>query len=259
MNEAAVVVERRGPVLSVGLDRPAQRNALDQAMVAQLHAALDEAALQPCVLVVHSTTPGIFAAGADLRELLRRNADDAMRRINVDLFDRLERHRWPTIAAVDGPAIGAGCELALACDLRICSPRARFGQPEPSLGILAGAGGHWRLPQAVGIGTARRMLYLGATLPGDEAEEAGLVDEVSEAPFDAALAMAATIAERPWRALELTKLALGLHRPATSSFDVVAQALSFDGDDKRQRIQAFLDRPKDRDTKRREPDRSSHA
>src|SRR5690606_24687142 len=98
------------------LDRPAKHNALDQAMVDELHAVLDDAAREPCVLVVHSATPGMFAAGADIAELLERDADAALRGINARLFDRLEAHPWPTVAVVDGPALGGGCELALACD-----------------------------------------------------------------------------------------------------------------------------------------------
>ncbi|HEY4410082.1 MAG TPA: enoyl-CoA hydratase-related protein, partial [Acidimicrobiia bacterium] len=151
-----------------------------------------------------------------------------------------------TIAAVDGPALGGGCELAMACDLRVASTRARFAQPELNLGILAGAGANWRLAQLVGLPRARRMLYLGETLDAGTALAAGLVDAVHEpdALLDAALAMVATIAERSWRALELTKLALRLHRPATSAFDMAAQSLLFESDEKRERMEKFLNRRK---------------
>jgi enoyl-CoA hydratase/carnithine racemase len=196
------------------------------------------------VLVVHSTTPGTFAAGADIAELLERDADAAFRSINAGVCEHLEQHRWPTIAAVDGWAMGGGCELAMACDLRVASPAARFGQPELGLGIIAGAGGNWRLAQLVGLGLARRMLYTGTILDAEAALAAGLVDEVHPAGelLDAAIAMAATIATRSWRALELTKLALRLHRPATTTFDITAQALLFESDDKRRRMTEFLER-----------------
>jgi enoyl-CoA hydratase/carnithine racemase len=136
----------------------------------------------------------------------------------------------------------------MACDLRVASPRARFAQPELSLGILAGAGGNWRLPQLVGTARARRMLYLGEVLDADAALAAGLVDRVVEADkvVDEALAMAEAVAERSWRALELTKLALRLHRPATTGFDVAAQALLFESEDKRQRMDRFLQRRRER-------------
>jgi enoyl-CoA hydratase/carnithine racemase len=237
-------VEQRDSAVLVGLDRPEKRNALDEATIGSLHRVLDDHAREPCVLVLHSTTPGTFAAGADIAELLERDADAAFRSINAGLCEHLEQHRWPTIAAVDGWAMGGGCELALACDLRVASPAARFGQPELGLGIIAGAGGNWRLAQLVGLGLARRMLYTGAVLDADAALAAGLVDAVhpAEELLDAAVALAVTIATRSWRALELTKLALRLHRPATTTFDITAQALLFESDDKRRRMTEFLER-----------------
>jgi enoyl-CoA hydratase len=243
-----VEVERRDPAVLVGLNRPEKHNALDQAMVDELDAVLAAERRRPGVLIVHSTTPGTFAAGADIAELRDRDADDALSAVNAGLFERLEAHRWPTIAAVGGPALGGGCELAMACDLRVASPRARFAQPELSLGILAGAGGNWRLSQLVGTARARRMLYLGEMLDADAALAAGLVDRVVEADklLDEALAMAGTVAERSWRALELTKLALRQHRPATTGFDVAAQALLFESDDKRRRMDRFLQRRRER-------------
>jgi enoyl-CoA hydratase len=241
-----LVCERRGDAVLVGFNRPEKRNAIDLATTEALHQVLTDHARERCILVLHSTTPGMFVAGADIGELVARDADDAFMGINVRLFERLEVHRWPTIAAVDGPALGGGCELAMACDLRIASTRARFAQPELNLGILAGAGANWRLPQLVGLPLARRMLYLGETLDADAALAAGLVDAVHEpeALLDAALAMAAEIATRSWRALELTKLALRLHRPATSTFDMAAQSLLFESDDKRRRMESFLNRRK---------------
>jgi enoyl-CoA hydratase/carnithine racemase len=239
---ALIECERRHDVLLIGLNRPEKHNALDVQLVTELEEVLAEASHTPCVLVVHSTTPGIFAAGADIAELIERDADAALRAINAGLCERLEAHRWPTVAAVDGPAFGGGCELALACDFRLGSPRARFAQPELGLGIVAGAGGNWRLAQAVGLPTARRMLYAGDVLGADQALDAGLVDEVlsSEELLAGALSLAGRIAERSWRALELTKLALRAHRPATTSFDLAAQALLFESQDKRERMGRFL-------------------
>ena len=238
-------VRRQPSVLLVGIDRPEKRNALDLATVNELDAVLHEAARgEPAVLIVHSTTPGTFVAGADLRELLDRGADDALQAINAGLFERLEAFRWPTIAAIDGPAFGGGCELALACDLRLGTPRTRFAQPEPKLGIIAGAGANWRLAQAVGLPVARRMLYAGVVLDAQGALDAGLVEALHapEELLSAAVELALEIAQRSWRALELTKLALRQHRPATTLFDITAQALLFEGGDKRDRIGAFLSR-----------------
>jgi enoyl-CoA hydratase len=175
----SIQVRYEGRIRWVGLDRPGKRNAIDQAMADGLAAALVDARRQPCVLIVHSTTPGVFAAGADIAELRDRDADAALLAINAGLFERLEAHRWPTIALVDGPALGGGCELALACDFRLATERAIFAQPELSLGILAGAGANWRLAQLAGLAVARRMLYTGASLDARAALAAGLVDQVT--------------------------------------------------------------------------------
>src|ERR1700756_915666 len=182
-----VVVRDEGTIRWIGLNRPDKRNAIDQATSDAFAAALEDARRQPCVLIIYSTTPGIFAAGADIAELRDRDADAALLAINAGLFDKLEAHRWPTIAAIDGAALGGGCELALACDLRVASGKAFFAQPELSLGIIAGAGGNWRLAQAAGQQTARRMLYPAPRLTAAEALTAGLVDEISDDPSAAAL------------------------------------------------------------------------
>jgi enoyl-CoA hydratase len=242
----ALAVRVDGPVVFVAIDRAERRNALDEATVAELHAVLDRFRNTPSILVIHSAVPGMFVSGADIAELVDRDADDALRAINAGLFDRIESHRWPAIAAIDGWALGGGCELALACDLRLATPAAVFGQPELGLGILAGAGANSRLPATAGLQTARRMLYLGTRLNADEALACGLVDEV--VPADALLERAGEVAHRisasSWRAVELTKLALRLQRPSTTSFDLVAQAVCFDSDDKQARMRAFLDRRK---------------
>ncbi len=257
---AAVRTQQRGPAYFVGLNRPDQRNALNQVMAAELGSALAQAAAQPCVLVVHSTTPGIFAAGADAAERAGPGAAADLRAVSAGLLDRLEAHRWPTVALVDGAAYGSGCELALACDLRLASPAARFAQPEPDLGILAGAGGSWRLTQLAGLAVARRMLYVGAELDADAALAAGLVDAVHPADglMDAAAELAGRIAARSWRAVELTKLALRLPRPATTTFDLTAQALLSGGADQHERTGRFpAEQPRRRRTPAEQPGRAA--
>ena len=242
---STVKTQYRDGAIFVGLDRPEKRNALDEQMVAELHEVLDLAVRsEPKILVLYSLVENIFVSGADISELLNRDADSAMRSINASLFEKLERFRWPTIAVIDGYALGGGCELAMACDFRIASPRARFGQPELDLGILAGAGGNWRLPQLVGIAMARRLLYTGEIIDADKALSVGLIDEIVPADelMDSAQKLVDTISRRSWRALELTKLSLGVNRHPTTTFDIIAQALLFESEDKRTRMQAFLDR-----------------
>ena len=244
---STVKTQYLGNAILVGLDKPEKRNAMDEQMIDELHAVLDDAVRgEPKILVLHSLVENVFVSGADISELINRNADSAMRSINAGLFEKLERFRWPTIAVINGYALGGGCELAMACDLRLASPRARFGQPELDLGILAGAGGNWRLPQLVGVAMARRLLYTGEIIDAEKALSCGLIDYVHEEGIlmEAALELAETISSRSWRALELTKLSLGLNRQPTTTLDIVAQALLFESDDKRTRMQAFLDRRK---------------
>ncbi len=130
----------------------------------------------------------------------------------------------------------------MACDFRIATPQAVFAQPELSLGILAGAGGNWRLASLVGLGMARKMLYAGQRLAAADALDAGLVDEITDDLAGRGAELAAAIATRSWRALELTKLALRSQRQPTTTFDVAAQALLFESPDSYDRMTAFLER-----------------
>lgn len=239
-----VRIRHVGALTYVGLDRPEKMNALDQALCEELTEVFSALRHQRSVIVLHSTTPGVFVAGADIAELLERDVEIGMRGVNATLFELIESHRWPTVAVIDGPALGGGCELALACDLRVASARSVFGQPELGLGILAGAGGNWRLAQAVGLTTARRMLYTGERLTAAQAHGAGLVDLVvdDEAEvLERAGEYADIVTTQSWRALELTKVALRLHRPATTLYDMTAQALLFESEEKKARMTAFLE------------------
>jgi enoyl-CoA hydratase len=244
-----LVVDVRDSATWIGVNRPDKRNALDVASSVALRELLDRAETgTPTVLVLHSTTPGIFVSGTDIESLLARGLDEALVPLNVRLFARLAEFRWPTIALVDGPAYGGGLELALACDLRVATPAARFALPEPSLGIMAGAGANWRLAALVGLGMARRMLYTGDVVDADTALTAGLVDRV--VPQQDAVAtvqgMVEKIARRSWRALELSKLALASVRTETTSFDMVAQGLLYESEDKTERMRSFLNRTRAR-------------
>jgi enoyl-CoA hydratase len=229
----------------IGLNRPDKRNALDIATSRALRQAFDEAQdAGPVVLVLHSTTPGIFVSGTDIADLAGRRMEEALNPLNVRLFEQLASFRWPTIAAIDGPAFGGGCEIALACDLRVGTPAARFAQPEPSLGLLAGAGGNHRLPQIAGLAITRRMLYAGDVIDAQAALACGLIDRlVPAAELDRAVdALVTSIARRSWRAMELTKLALRTSQRDTTAFDLAAQALLYESDDTATRMKAFLDR-----------------
>lgn len=244
MTDAAppILVEERPDRTIVRMNRPHARNAINAAMLADLHEVCARLEAHPKPLLL-TGTDGMFAAGADLRELLARERDDAFTGVNHRLFERIRRLPMPTMAAVDGFALGGGAELAYACDIRLASTRARFGNPEPRLGIVAGAGACWRLTELVGEPTAKLVLLAGRELDAAGARECGLVAEVTEPGelLSAAHRLIDAMADLSPMALRLTKLlvdAPGAHPAA----DQLAQAVLFDDDDKRRRMRAFLDR-----------------
>lgn len=244
-NEAfeCLEVDQRSDRMVVTMNRPEARNAIDKAMVAELHhvCALLESAPVPLILTGGTA---VFAAGADIRQLRDRTSLDALAGINSEVFDRIARLPMPTVAAISGPALGGGAELAYACDFRIASPSATFGNPEGRLGILAAAGGCWRLQELVGEVVAKEMLLAGRVLSGEEAAACRLVNEV--APVVRVLEVAHTWVDRILLsaplALRLTKLALRTPHEAHPAFDNVAQAVLFETQDKRDRMDAFLNR-----------------
>jgi enoyl-CoA hydratase len=243
MSDPGLEVERDERRLLVRLNRPDVRNAIDLATVGELHAVCDRLEHDPCVLVL-TGAGGIFASGADLRELRERTRHDALAGINSSLFDRVRRLPMPTIAAIDGPALGGGAELAYACDFRIATPTARFANPEASLGILAAAGACWRLRELVGEPLANEMLMAGKVLDAGEALAARLVNSV--VPADELMAAADSLVERIGRsdptALRLTKLALRMPAASHPEFDNVAQAVLFERPEAHERITNFLER-----------------
>ena len=243
--------EVRGSVLVLTLNRPDKLNALDQGLVDALHAALDvyEHRHDVHAVVLIGAGEKAFAAGADIAQLRERRAGDALKGINSALFDRIAAFPVPIIAAVRGYALGGGCELALACDLRVAGQSAKFGQPETGLGIMAAAGATWRLAALVGLGRARDMLFTGRVVHAQEALEMGLVNQVvpDGEVLDAALSVAEMIARNDTLATRMTKQALaqiGTDAGALTRFANAAQAALFESPEKFRRMDAFLARRK---------------
>jgi enoyl-CoA hydratase/carnithine racemase len=241
---APLLVEPGGDRVVVTLHRPERRNALGLETIEALHEVISDLERQPRFLVLTGGADGVFVGGADIAELARRDADDAMAGINLRLFDRLAALPLPTVAAIDGPAIGGGAELAYSCDIRIVTPRTFFAQPEPGLGIIAGAGAAWRLPGLVGSGVARDMLFTGRRIGGEEATRIGLASRLvaPDELLTAAHAVVDTMAASSQQALRFMKLAVGVGSDGHPAVDLLAQAVLFDSDDKRARMAAFLER-----------------
>ena len=243
-----VLLERRGAIALLTLNAPERRNAIDFAMVQGLHAALDELATDQDLAAVILTGAGekAFAAGADIAQLRDREAPQALAAINSAIFKRIEDFAVPTIAAIKGFALGGGCELAIACDLRVLGESAKMGQPEVKLGIIPAAGGTYRLPRLIGLGRARELVYTGRMVAADEALRIGLANQVvpDAEVVDAALKMAEAIGDNGLLAVRGAKRALNaLSRPGQENarqFESSVQAVLFDSDDKKARMDAFL-------------------
>jgi enoyl-CoA hydratase/carnithine racemase len=243
---ASLLIDERADRMVVMLDRPDKRNALDADLVEELHEVCTRLEREPKLLLLTGGADGIFAAGADIAELRARTRYDALRAINQGLFARLLKLPLPTLAAVDGPALGGGAELSYACDLRICTDRAFFGQPEARLGILAGAGATYRLPRLVGEGLAKELLFTGRRMYAEEALRVGLVSRVVEpsALISTAHDIFDEIAKSSALALRLTKLAVDAPDGAHPQVELLSQAVLFEDAEKYARMTAFLERKK---------------
>jgi len=177
-----LLVERDGAVLIVTINRPDKLNALNTQTVTELDRAMEAARMDAEVRVIILTGSGekSFVAGADINELAVQSPVNGREhaRSGQAVFDRIERLGKPVIAAINGFALGGGCELAMACTLRIAADTAKLGQPEINLGLIPGYAGSQRLPRLVGRGRALELLLLGAPIPADEAWRIGLVNKV---------------------------------------------------------------------------------
>ena len=192
--------EVQGAVAVLTIDRPKALNALNPEVLADLKAAF-EAIDQNAVRCVVLTGEGdkSFVAGADIGSMstMTKAEGEAFGKLGNDIFLTIENFPLPVIAAVNGFALGGGCELAMSCDIRICSDNAMFGQPEVGLGITPGFGGTQRLPRIVGLGMAKQLLYTARNIDANEALRIGLVNAVLPQAelMDAAVKMANTIAK----------------------------------------------------------------
>lgn len=237
-----LVVEELTDRVVVTLNREKQRNAIDSEMIGELHELCALVEQDPKIVILTGAGEH-FAGGADINQLRARTRDDALRGINRNLFDRIAALPLPTIAAVRGYALGGGAELSYACDIRVASPTAVFGNPEPGLGIMAAAGASYRLPTLVGVSVAKQVLLGGRTLDAEVALRSGLVLDVVDEPLAAAHSLADRIAKQAPLALKLTKKILdapGSHPWA----DDIAQAVLFETEDKQRRMTAFLEKKK---------------
>ncbi len=246
-----VLVERDGPVAMLTLNRPDKLNALNARLIAELSdafASLSAEASPPRALVLTGAGDKAFAAGADIAAManLHAPAARAFAAAGHRLGELIEGAPFVVVAAVNGFALGGGCELALACDLIYASENAKFGQPEVNLGVIPGFGGTQRLPRAVGPQKAREMVFTGALLGAAEAKRIGLVCEVFPAAelAERARETATTIAQKGPLAVTAAKRVMraGADVPLPTANELEAQAFAalFGSEDQREGMAAFL-------------------
>ncbi|MBE8539321.1 enoyl-CoA hydratase-related protein [Geoglobus acetivorans] len=240
-----------GDVAILTLNRPEKLNALDSKTRMELKQALDEVEQKARVLIITGSGKA-FAAGADINELLQRTSLDSMEaaKLGSELFNRIEELDIPVIAAINGYALGGGCELAMACDIRIASRRAKFGQPEINLALIPGAGGTQRLPRLVGIGMAKKLILTGEIIDAETALRIGLVEEVVEEDrlMDRAAEIAEKIAEKSPVAVKFAKKAINSARsmslPDGLKYELTLFSMLFSTHDAREGMRAFLEKRK---------------
>ena len=209
-----VLYEVKDSVAVITINRPEALNALNSAVLDELNAVIDgiDTAVVRAVVLTGAGEKS-FVAGADIGEMstLTKAEGEAFGKKGNDVFRKLETLPVPVIAAVNGFALGGGCELSMSCDIRICSDNAMFGQPEVGLGITPGFGGTQRLARTVGVGMAKQLIYTARNIKADEALRIGLVNAVYPQAelMDEALKMASTIAGNAPIAVRNCKKAIG--------------------------------------------------
>ncbi len=249
--EPVLLIERRGPVLVLRVNRPAKRNAVNSEVRQALAAALAQAEHDDAARCVVLTGAGevAFVAGADITEMAEREPCEQGRFMReARIFEVVARHPKPVIAAVNGVALGAGLELALAADIRLAAPHARFGQPEVNLGLIPGGGATQRLPRVVGEGMAMKMILTGEPIGAEDALRVGLVQELVPMTtlLERAVALGEIIAARSPVAVRAAKEAVrAAQRLPLAQGQALETSLflhAFASEDRREGMRAFLEK-----------------
>ncbi len=248
----SVRVDRVEHILRITIDRPEVLNALNSETIGELTDVVNAVAADPEVRAVIITGAGdrAFIAGADIKEMSSKSPQQArlFARLGHRLVRTIEEMDKPVIAAINGVALGGGCEVALACDVRLASEKARLGQPEVGLGIMPGWGGTIRLARIVGEGRAREIIFLGKIVPAEEAYRIGLVNAVypPEQLADEALKMATTMATRAPISVAYSKRSMNRARTldgeAAAELEADLFALCFSTEDQREGMGAFVEK-----------------
>jgi enoyl-CoA hydratase len=250
-----LIFRQEGRVAVIAFDRPEKRNSLNKAGRVELSKAIDRVAEDRGIgVLVLTGAPGRdFLVGSDLNEFGRMSPLEAYEFLDTlaqRLYTRLEELDKPVIAMIDGLCLGAGCEIALACDLRIASNAARFGQPEVNLGIMPGSGATQRLARLIGPGKAKELIFTGDIIDAAEALEIGLVNRVvlPEQLENTVMAMAEKIADKSAFSLKMAKRSINMGREVGITpglaYEALAEVACFCSPDKEEGVNAFFEKRK---------------
>lgn len=244
-----LIVEKQDNICTVKINNPEALNALNSTILKELDAAFTAIGEDDSVDVVILTGEGrSFVAGADISQMSTLNAVEgkAFGELGAAVFRKIELLNKVVIAGVNGFALGGGCELAMACDIRIASVKAKFGQPEVGLGITPGFSGTQRLPRIVGLGKAKELIYTADVIVAEEAYRIGLVNKVvePEALMDECMAMAKKIASKAPLAVRYAKEAInrGVETDIDTGISIESDlfGICFSTEDQKEGMQAFL-------------------
>lgn len=237
----------------ITINRPEALNALNSSVIAELDMVLDSVDLDNVrALILTGAGEKSFVAGADISEMsnLSKKGGEEFGKAGNDVFRKMETFPLPVIAAINGFALGGGCEIAMSCDIRICSENAIFGQPEVGLGITPGFGGTQRLARIIGVGKAKEMIYTGSNVKAPEALSIGLVNAVYtlEELMPAAIKMAKRIASNAPIAVRNSKIAIndGLEEDMDKAIVIEEKLFGdcFETMDQIEGMKAFLEKRK---------------
>lgn len=251
MEFANLLFERRDNIVLITMNRPSALNALNDATLKDLNKALDaiqeDSGIKGAII---TGTGKAFVAGADISQMAEYTSEQgrAYMEFAQETFNRIERMGKPFIAAVNGYALGGGCELAMVCDIRILSDKAMFGQPEVNLGLIPGFGGTQRLPRLVGPGRAKELIYTGRNVKAEEAVAMGLGNAVVPADtlIDEAFNMMKLIVSKSGIAIRYAKVAINkgadtdIYKALELEKDLIA--LCFATEDQKEGCRAFLEK-----------------
>ncbi len=248
---STIIVEKKEGVGIITLNRPDALNALNTVTLSELSTSIDELEEDSDIKVVIISGSGkAFVAGADIKEMKDMTPLEAKKfsTRGHDLLKKIENSRLPFIAAVNGHALGGGCELMMACDIRIAAKKSKIGQPEINLGVLPGFGGTQRLPRLVGTGRAKELIYTGKIIEAEEAHAMGLVNQVvdMEKLMDEVLKLAHMIASKSALIIHWIKsvvnTGINMDLEKACSLEKTIFSLCFSTHDQKEGMTAFLEK-----------------